>query len=219
MPGAYPARVDLVVAWGWACAAAGSMLSVPQIVRLLVGRTSAGVSLLLWQLMFGGGIGWTFHGVVTGHLNLIVPNAIATVSCALVLHMVARDRRLPAARVWVLGLMVAAILVAVELVGGAAAFGITVMAPFLIGISAQTRDLLRSPDLSGLSPVYVFGTLVVQVMWWSWALAAWELSTLICSSAVGTLAIVNVVLLLARTRGVLRPALRHAPEPTVVEAA
>lgn len=196
--------MELVVAWGWACAVVGSLLSVPQVIRLLVGRTSAGVSLLLWQLMFGAGLGWTFHGITVGHLNLIVPNAMNTVLSALVLVMVARDRHLPAGRVWPLGLAVAAALVAVELIGGAAAFGVVVIAPFLVGLGGQTRDLLRAPDLSGLSPLYVIGTLVVQLMWWSWALWVGEVSTLICSSVVGLAAALNVALWLGRTRGVLR---------------
>lgn len=83
------------------------MLSVPQVVRLLVGRTSAGVSLLLWQLLLGAGIGWTIHGVVSGHLNLVVPNVISVLLSTAVLAMIARDRRLPAGRVWPLGLAVA----------------------------------------------------------------------------------------------------------------
>lgn len=93
--------------------------------------------------------------------------------------------------------------------GGAAAFGTVVIFPLVIGLGAQTRDLLRSTDLSGLSPLYVIGTLVVQLMWWSWALAAWELSTLICASAVGTLALVNALLWVGRVRRVLTP--REAP--------
>ncbi len=212
--------MELVVIWGWACAAVGSLLSVPQIVRFLVGRTSAGVSLLLWQLLFGGGIGWTFHGVVVGHLNLIVPNALSATLSALVLMMVARDRRLPALRVWPLGLAVAAGLIAVELVGGAAAFGVSVIAPFVVGLGGQTRDLVRATDLSGLSPLYVIGTLVVQLMWWSWALWIGELSTLICSSVVGLVAALNVALWWARSRGVLRPSgAAPATEPALAEAA
>ena len=208
--------MELIVAWGWACAAAGSLLSLPQIARLLASRTSAGVSLLLWQLLFGGGIGWAFHGIVVSHLNIIVPNALSAALCALVLAMVARDRRLSAVRVWPLGLAVAAGLIGVELLGGAAAFGIVVVAPFLVGMAGQTRDLLRSPDLSGLSPLYVVGTLVLQLMWWSWALWVSELSILICSSVIGLVAALNVGLWLARTRGVLTV----TPAPTaVVEAA
>jgi len=203
------------VVWGWACAVVGSLLSVPQILRLLLGRTSAGVSLLLWQLLLGGGLGWTYHGIVVGHANLIVPNALSAALAALVLAMLARDRHLPARRVWPLGLAVGLALVAVEVLGGSAAFGIAVIAPFIVGLGGQTRDLLRSPDLSGLSPLYVVGTLVVQLMWWSWALGVGELSTLICSTVVGLVALTNVLLWAARTRGVLLV----APAPVLAEAA
>lgn len=203
------------VVWGWACAVVGSLLSLPQVVRLLVGRTSAGVSLLLWQLIMGGCIGWTYHGIAVGHLNLIVPNALSAALAALVLSMVARDRRLAARNVWPLGLAVSLALIAVEVLGGGAAFGIAVIAPFIVGLGGQTRDLLRSPDLSGLSPLYVIGTFVLQLMWWSWALGVGEVSTLICSSVIGIVALVNAALWLARTRGVLLA----PPTPALAEAA
>ena len=56
--------------WGWACAVAGTALSVPQVVRLLSTGTSAGVSPLLWQLNVANGIGWTAHGLASGHANV-----------------------------------------------------------------------------------------------------------------------------------------------------
>lgn len=201
--------------WGWACALVGSLLPVPQVARLLTGRTSAGVSLLMWQLLFGAGIAWSVHGFITGHLNLIVPNVLSTIAAALVLRLVGRDRSLPASRVWPVGLGVGAALVAVEVAAGAAAFGVVVIAPFLVGLLGQTRDLLRSPDLSGLSPAFVIGFLTIQVMWWSWALAAHEASTLICSSVVGLLGLLNVALLAGRRAGLLVPA---AARQAVAEA-
>ena len=36
--------------WGWACAGVGSMLAVPQFIKLFRDRDTAGMSLVLWQL-------------------------------------------------------------------------------------------------------------------------------------------------------------------------
>lgn len=214
--GAYPARVDLVVLWGWACAAVGTALSVPQVVRLLATRTSAGVSLTLWQLNVANGIGWTAHGLASGHANITVPNALSGLLALLVLALVVRDRRLSALRVAVVPLLVGLLGVAVVLLAPAGGFGIFAAIPLAIGFGAQTRDLLTAEDISGLSPLFVIGALVVQVMWWSWAFIVGELSILICASVIGVLCTVNVVLLVLRRTGLLRPRVRR---PVVVEAA
>lgn len=191
--------------WGWVCALVGAVMSLPQIVRLLRSGTSAGVSLLLWQLMLGAAIGWTAHGLASGHANLVVPNAINTVLSAAVLAMVARDRGLIAARVWPLGLAVGAALVASEQFGSPALFGAVVIAPIVVGLAGQTRDLVREPDIRGLSGLYVVGAFVLQVLWWSWSLMSGDVSTFICSTAVGLVTAVNAVLWALRVLGVLAP--------------
>ena len=197
--------MDFVVVWGWVCALVGAVMSLPQIVRLLRSETSAGVSLLLWQLMLGSAIGWTAHGLASGHVNLVVPNAINTVLSAAVLAMVARDRGLGGARVWPLGLGVGTALVASEQLGSAALFGAVVIAPIVIGLAGQTRDLVREPDIRGLSGLYVVGAFVLQVLWWSWSLMSGDISTFICSTAVGLVTAVNAVLWTLRVRGLLVP--------------
>lgn len=213
---AYPARVDLVVLWGWACAAVGTALSVPQVVRLLATRTSAGVSLLLWQLNVANGIGWTAHGLASGHANITVPNALSGLLALLVLALVVHDRRLPVLRVVVLPLLVGLLGVVVVLLAPAGGFGIFAAIPLAIGFGAQTRDLLTAADISGLSPLFVVGALVLQMMWWSWSFIVGEPSILICASIIGVVCAVNVVLLVLRHAGLLRPRVRR---PVVAEAA
>lgn len=188
--------------WGWVCAAFGSMLSIPQVVRLLRTRTSQGVSLLLWQLLLGVGIGWVSHGLLTGHANMTVPNALSTLFAGLVLVMVQRDRLLPARAVWPLGIAVGTALVLVDRIGSASLFGALVILPLAVGILGQTRDLVRSPDLSGLSPAYILGAFGLQALWWTWGVAVGDASTVICSSVVGVMTLANAVLWARRARGV-----------------
>lgn len=203
--------------WGWACAVVGSALSVPQVVHLLATRTSAGVSPLLWQLNVANGIGWTAHGLISGHLNVTVPNALSGLLAALVLLLVQRDRRLPLLGTWALPLAVGLVGVLVALLAPAGGFGVFAVVPLAIGFGDQTRDLLTSPDISGVSPVFVFGALVVQVMWWTWAQMAGDLSIFICASAIGLICLLNAALWLLRHTGRLRPRVRTAA--SIAEAA
>ncbi|QIK72102.1 hypothetical protein G7070_07240 [Propioniciclava coleopterorum] len=190
----------MVVVWGWVCALAGSVVSVPQVVRLLRAGTSEGVSLLMWQLLLGVGIGWTSHGLLVGHANLVVPNVVSSILSILVLVMLQRDRRLSTARVWPLGLAVGAACIAVEVLGSAAWFGIVAVVPVAVGMFGQTRNLIRSPDISGISGAYLLGAFGLQGMWLSWAALAGDISTLICSSVVGVICGLNAALWLLRTR-------------------
>ena len=202
---------------GWACAVVGSALSVPQVVRLLATRTSAGVSPLLWQLNVANGIGWTAHGLVSGHPNVTVPNALSGLLAALVLLLVQRDRALPRVRTWALSAAVGLVGVLVVLLAPEGGFGVFAVVPLAIGFGAQTRDLLTAPDIDGVSPVFVFGALLVQVLWWTWARLAGDLSIFICASVIGLVCVLNVVLWLLRRSGRLRPFVR-TPAP-VAEAA
>ena len=49
----------LVEIWGWVCGIASGLSALPQLSRLLKARTSAGLSLLSWQLNAGVLWGWT----------------------------------------------------------------------------------------------------------------------------------------------------------------
>ena len=191
----------MVVIWGWVCALAGTFASLPQVVRLLRAGTSDGVSLLMWQLLLGVGIGWTAHGFTVGHANVVVPNLASAILAACVVAMVRRDRGLSAVKVWPLGFVVGLLCIAMEQLGSSALFGIVVMIPIAIGSLGQTRDLLRAPDIEGLSGGYMVVAFVLQAMWLTWGFAAGDISIQICASAVGLLAGVNLVLWVARVRG------------------
>lgn len=190
----------MVVFWGWVCALAGSVASMPQVVRLLRSGRSEGISLLMWQLLLGAGIGWTAHGLTVGHLNLVVPNLISSVLAMMVLLMLQRDRGLRPVSVWPLALAVGAAAIAVEQVGSSAWFGIAAIFPVAVGMISQTRDLVRAPDISGISGLYTLGAVGLQAMWLSWAFLAGDISTQICSTAIGLIAVVNSTLWLQRTR-------------------
>ena len=187
--------------WGWACAAVGSMLAVPQFIKLVRDRDTAGMSLVLWQLNVAIAIGWTAHGWRYGWWNMVVPNAISGVLAVLVLLLIRQSRRLSLVGTYGLGLAVGLVCVAVDVVGGSAAFAVAVLVPLLVGQFDQLRALLFDHDISGVSFGFLLITLALQVMWGSWAFLAQETSAMITASALSPGAIASVAWFLLRKRG------------------
>ena len=58
--------VDIV---GWSATVLGTILGVPQLVRLLRTRSVAGLSLIAWQATLSINIGWTVHGLLIGQYD------------------------------------------------------------------------------------------------------------------------------------------------------
>lgn len=192
--------VSFLVVWGWACAVLGTLAAIPQLVRLSRVGSSAGLALPLWQLNFGAGIGWTVHGITTGHMNVILPNFLITLTNIAVLVLVQRDRGLQARAVWPLGLMVAALGVAVELGLPNGWFGALVLIPHSIGALAQTRDLVREPDLSGVSAQFLVNAAGVQAIWLVWAVLTPDWSVIWASGVLIVITTANVVIYFTRRR-------------------
>lgn len=184
--------------WGWVAASFGMASGLPQIIRLLRERSSAGVSLRLWQLNMAAFMGWTFHGVRVGHPQMQYPNGFLVLCSLLVLRMIVKDRGLKLVPRLVLPLGLFAVLAAVDVWLGAVAFGFAVAAPLVLGQVAQLREMMTAADLSGVSPFYLVIGLVVQALWVIWSIPTHERSIFVCGSLLGTLCFVNLVYWLYR---------------------
>ena len=143
--------------------------------------TSAGISLLMWQLSCAASVAWVFHGLRGDWWNITIPNALIVVTGVLIMKMVISDRHLDPVRTWGLVGAVAAALVAVEYLTTPALFGAAVLIPLAIGMLGQTRDLLRAPNLGGVSGVYLGLVALIQYMWLSWGIAVGDVSIVILS--------------------------------------
>ena len=184
--------MDLLALWGWLAAATGMLSGLPQLIRILRVRTAAGVSTRLWQLNLGAFLSWLAHGLLVGHMQLQLPNAFLSVCGFLVLFMVARHRKESLPALLVLPLALASTLFAIDYFLGAAAFGLAVAVPNVIGMGAQLRTMMRSADLSGISPGYLALTLAVQVMWLVWAIPMVEWALIVCATLLGIMSLVNL---------------------------
>ena len=189
---------------GWVAAACGSALSLPQLVRILRAKTSAGLSLLLWQLLMAAGIGWTHHGLLVTHRpNIWLPNLATAITSALLVRFLAKDRGLRST-VWILPLVLSGVLIGIDLTLGALAYGIATSIPQVIGASAQLLDVIRSIDIAGVSVVFLGFSVVVQALWLVWGALAGEVSVVVSATCNGAVVLVTYLWYLLRRAGVLR---------------
>lgn len=178
---------------GWVAAFVGTVLGLPQVVRLARTRNVEGLSLPFWQLILALNIAWTSHGIILVKASLIVPNVLGLASTLAILIMMARELGRPLGRVFLPGVLIAAAMIAVDLVLGTAAYGMVAMWPALIANAGQTLELVRSPRVTGVSPVFLIGGVLNQALWLGWGLLVPDVGTQI--AATSTLAITGINLL------------------------
>lgn len=188
----------------WLAAGVAMLLGVPQIVRLVRTRSTDGLSLLLWQTMLSINLGWLSHGLRIGELNMVVPNLVGMGTTLTILFLMIRARGLRPVRILVPGLLGAVALVAVDLGLGAAAFGVAAVVPAVLANTGQSVELVRSPRVTGVAPVFLVGQVLNQVLWFSWSLLSGDPGTMITSPVTGVIALFNVVWWTLRRAG-LRP--------------
>lgn len=179
--------------WGWVCAVVGGLFAIPQVLRLLRAHTSAGLSLVNWQLMLGSTVGWTLHGLDVHRMQIVLPNFVAAVCAVLIIRMIQKDRGGSLVTPWGLCLVVAVVPFGLGFWLGAGVFGVLNNIPQVIGAIAQLRDMWRSSDLAGVSFVYLLMTAVIQFMWMSWAAPVGEQAVLFASGMMAVIGTANVI--------------------------
>ena len=183
----------LIEALGWAAAAIGSLVALPQVVKLFQTGSAAGVSLTAWRATFGANIAWTVHGVLGGYANLWLPNLIFLCCSSLVLLRVRRDRRIGWGRLALPGLVQAAVTVALDVLVGPVAFAIAALLPSLLAQMAQLHALVLKPNVAGVSLGYMAMNVLNQLAWVSWAALEGESSVILVGSCLGVLMLLNLL--------------------------
>ena len=190
--------IDIV---GWLAAALSAALSLPQLVRLIRAGTSAGLSLLLWQCLMAAGFGWTVHGISVGRPNMWLPNLALALCAVAIIRLIARDRQVNRVQAWALPLALLATLVTIDAIWGAVAYGFATSVPQVIGAAAQLIDILRSVDITGVSPFFVTMAVVVQGVWLWWGVMAQAGAVLVSATANGFVVLLTLIAYLARRLG------------------
>ncbi len=189
--------VDMV---GWIAALSSASLAVPQGARIAMTRSVAGVSTITWQTMLIAGIAWTAHGLLYGTQQIIWPNMLLGITSAWVLWQLTVAHKLPVARTWSIPVAYAALAFAADIAFGPLAFAACAFIPGAIGQISQLREILRVPDLSGVSMVALLANLLNQVLWFSYAVQAREMAVLSISPPMAGIVAASVVALWVRRR-------------------
>lgn len=186
---------------GWAAALVGTLLGLPQVVRLARTRSVEGLSLPAWQLILAVNLAWTSHGILLGKWNMIVPNVLGLASTVpiLVLMSAALSRSLP--RVLLPGLLIATAMIGVDLAFGTAVFGMVAIWPALLANAGQTVELIRSPRVVGVSPLFLAAGVLNQALWLVWGILVVDAATQITATTTLAVTSLNLVWWLLRKAG------------------
>ncbi len=186
---------------GWAAALVGTVLGLPQMIRLARTRNVEGLSMPAWQLILGLNIGWTSHGFVLGQVNLILPNILGLASTLPILFLMARELGRPLPRVFLPGIVLGIGMIATDLLFGTAVFGIVALWPALFANIGQTLELIRAPRVAGVSPFFLIGGVLNQALWLWWGTLVADAGTMITASTTLGITSVNLVWWLMRQAG------------------
>ena len=193
--------MSLVILVGWAAALVGTILGLPQMVRLARTRNVEGLSLPAWQIILGLNIGWTSHGIILGQLNLILPNILGLASTLPILFLMSRELGRPLPKVMLPGIVLGIGMIATDLLFGTAVYGLVALWPALFANIGQTLELVRSPRVVGVSPFFLIAGVLNQALWLWWGTLVADAGTMITATTTLGITSVNLVWWLMRRAG------------------
>jgi uncharacterized protein with PQ loop repeat len=194
----------LVVVLGWIAAALASSVALPQVVKPLSSRTTAGISLTAWRLTLAANIAWTSHGVVAGHANIWLPNLIFMLCSLIILNQLRRDRALTWTATFAPSMVLGLTTLGIDLTCGPLAFAVAAGLPSVVAQILQFHELVLAPRISGVSLPFLVMNTINQAVWLGWALLAGEQSITLVATAMGVLMGINLLWFLLRRAGIVR---------------
>ncbi len=188
-----------VDAIGVTAAVVGASMSAPQLFSILRTRKTDGISLASWQITAGVVLSWLVHGLLADSMTLILANLVMSVLSLIIIWHVANDRGVGTICRWRPVLAIAASCSMIDVTFGSTIYGMAVLIPSAVGILAQMRDLIRSPDVSGVSAVFLIINGTNLFLWALWGHLIGDPALVISGSINGMLGATNLVIYLYRT--------------------
>lgn len=207
--------MTLVDLFGWAATVVGTVLGLPQLVRLVRTRNIEGLSLVGWQTALVLNIAWTVHGITIGQLPQILSSSLALFTTVPILVLMARELSRRVLPTVLPSLAAAGVMIAVDLGLGSAAYGIVAIFPGIAITAAQSVELVRAKHVQGVSPASLVLGLANLTLWAVWAALVNDSGTMIAVSSVWFVGVFNLVWYALRRLG-LRPFFTPAAEPVPV---
>ena len=202
---------------GWAGTVSGTILGLPQLLRLVRTRRVDGLSLTAWRAMLVVNLIWTAHGISIGQLPQIVTSALSLCSTVPILYLMARELQRHLLPVLLPGLLAAGVLIAVDQLLGSAAFGAAAIIAAVVANAGQSIELVRAPRIVGVSVLFLILAVVNQGLWLSWAILVPDIGTMIFATVTGLITVFNLTWWSLRILGLgpfLLPALRTRTAPS-----
>jgi uncharacterized protein with PQ loop repeat len=199
-----------VEAIGWVATLTGTLLGLPQVLRLARTHDVEGLSLPAWQALLAVNLAWTQHGLRIGQAPQVLTSVLSLCSTVPILIMLARALSRPPLRAMLPGLTAAAAMIAIDRTMGTAAYGAVAIIPAILANSGQTIELVRAHRTTGVSPLFLILATVNQALWLTWALLISDAGTIITAAVTGAGAALNLTWWLARRFG-LPPLFAKAP--------
>jgi uncharacterized protein with PQ loop repeat len=185
--------VSAVEIIGWAGTVSGTILGLPQVLRLVRTRRVDGLSLTAWRAMLVVNLIWTAHGISIGQVPQIVTSALSLCSTVPILYLMARDLQRHLLPVLLPGLLAAGALIAVDQILGSATFGAAAIIAAVVANAGQSIELVRAPRIVGVSVLFLILAVVNQALWLSWAIMVPDIGTMIFATVTGLITVFNLI--------------------------
>lgn len=192
------AQAVFIEVFGWVAATIGIASNLPQLARILTARSSAGVSVHLWQVTAATTAAWCVHGFLVDAPQMQWPNMLMALLASIIVVLALRDRGQAILPQFVFPVLVAGALIGANLWLGPLVFGLLVAVPQLMGQFSQLRLMIGAPDLTGVSLGYLCVILLVQSMWNVFGIATTDWALIVCTSAMVVVCTINLVVYLVR---------------------
>ena len=189
---------------GWIGAVTGALVALPQVVRILRTSATTGISPLTWRLLIGVNLAWMAHGVITHHPNIVVSNTVYALCTSTILILLWRHRGIRLWQLFVPGILLGALMVAVDVFSGPIAFAVIAFIPAALSQIAQLRSLAVSRSVHGVSLWWLAYCVLNQTIWLTWAVLAHEISVMIVATGLGILMTLNLILGVLRRLNLVR---------------
>ncbi|MGC3993619.1 MAG: PQ-loop repeat-containing protein [Propionicimonas sp.] len=193
--------MNLADLFGWAGTVTGVLLGLPQLVRLLRTRNVDGLSVIAWQAMLAVNLGWTVHGLRIGQPPQWITSVLSLAATVPILILLARALQRRLLPVLLPGIAFAAVMVAVDIWWGSAAYGVIAIIPAVISNIGQSVELVRAPHVQGVSVLFLILAVANQALWLTWAILVRDPGTIIAAVTNGVLGVFNLSWYTARRLG------------------
>jgi hypothetical protein len=134
----------------------------------------------------------------------VVSNTVYALCTSTILILLWRHRGIRLWQLFVPGILLGALMVAVDVFSGPIAFAVIAFIPAALSQIAQLRSLVVSRSVHGVSLWWLAYCVLNQTIWLTWAVLAQEISVMIVATGLGILMTLNLILGVLRRLNLVR---------------